>query len=201
MLLPVCGAFAVPFVEHPGNFTPQVTFSEVPSFTPVNGLSINGFTFTENIPNLFTASSAAGPNPANNLSGDRAVSGLGLPSGYMLTVSLANPALSFGFGFALQSLSGAANAVTLTLFSGATNLGSLSFAANPDPNFAGGFAGVGNDTFFDRVQITFNTPATGFAVDNFSARAAVPETGSTLFMLLATAGALGLFASVRRRSA
>ncbi|HEX8678479.1 MAG TPA: hypothetical protein VF683_00855 [Chthoniobacterales bacterium] len=178
-----------------------MTFSEVPNFTSLNGLSINGFTFTENTPMSFTASSAFGPNPSNNISGDRAVSSLGsIPAGYVLSVALSNPALSFGFGFALQGGSSMANAVTLTLFNGATNLGSIAFAGSPDPNFIGGFAALGNDAFFNRVEITFNPSFTGFAVDNFAARNQVPETGSTLLMLLASAGSLVVLSSFRRRS-
>jgi hypothetical protein len=203
VLLPLSSAFSAPSVEDKGNFgPPQVTFSEVPSFTPLNGLTINGLTFSENVPISFTAPAGFGPGNTNNISGAMALSGLGsIPAGYVLSVSLANQALSFGFGFALQGLTtSVANAVTLTLFSGATNLGSLSFAGNADPNFTGGFAGIGNNVFFDRVQITFNQNATGFAVDNFVARDRVPENGGTLLMLLAGAAPLGVLARLRRRA-
>jgi len=173
----------------------------VPNFTSLNGLAINGLTFTESIPMSFTASSAFGPPNTNNISGDRTVSGLGsIPTGYTLTVSLATPSLSFGFGFALQGTTSVANAVTVTLFNGATNLGSLVFAGAPDPTFTGGFAGFGNDTLFNSVQITFNQSFTGFSVDNVAARTTVPENGGTLLMLLASGGPLGLFALLRRRS-
>lgn len=202
VLLPLCGALAAPFTENKGNLPPQVTFSEVPSFTSLNGLTINGFTFTETTPLAFTASSAFGPNPSNNLSGDRALSGAGsIPAGYVLSVSLATAARSFGFGFALQGTTSVANAVTLTLFNGAINLGSLSFAGGPDPTLTGGFAGIANDAFFNRVEITFNQSFTSFAVDNFAARTQVPETGSTLLMLFAAAAPLGVVAARLRRSA
>lgn len=203
ILLPLCSAWAAPFAVNRGTLQPpQVTFSEVPAFTPLNGLSINGMTFSENAPMVFTAPSGQGPGNTNNISGDMALSGLGsIPAGYVLSVALSNPALSFGFGFSLQGGSSVANAVTLTLFNGATNLGSLAFAGSPDPNFIGGFAGIGNDAFFNRVEITFNQSFTGFAVDNFRARNQVPETGSTLLMLLGSAGSLGVFASLRRRTA
>jgi hypothetical protein len=88
----------------------------------------------------------------------------------------------------------------VTLFNGATNVGSIAFAGSPDPSFIGGFAALGNDVFFNRVEITFNSSFTGFAVDNFAARNQVPEAGGTLLMLLASAGPLGVFASLRRRS-
>ncbi|HEV3410642.1 MAG TPA: hypothetical protein VG095_10125 [Chthoniobacterales bacterium] len=179
---------------------PLVTFSEVANFTPVNGLTINGFTFTENMPTAFTAPSASGPGNTNNITGDTALSGVPPGAGYILSVSLASPALSFGFGFALQTTGSVANAVTLTLFSGMTNLGSLVFAGANDPTFTGGYAGIGNDTFFDRVEIAFNAQFPGFAVDNFSARAAVPEAGGTWLMLLSSAASLALVALLRRRS-
>jgi hypothetical protein len=200
-LLPVCSASAAPFAVPKATLQPpQVTFSEVPSFTDLNGLSINGFTFTENMQTAFTAPPGFGPGNTNNISGDAAHSGVPPGAGYILTVSLASPALSFGFGFALQGTASVANAVTLTLFSGMTNLGSLVFAGAPDPVFTGGYAGIGNDALFDRVEITFNPQFGNFVIDNFSARAAVPEAGGTLLMLLGSAAPLGLFALIRRRS-
>lgn len=200
-LLSICNVSAAPFEVPKATLQPPlVTFSEVPSFTAVNGLTINGFTFTENMPTAFTVPPGSGPGNTNNISGDHALSGAPPGGGYILSVSLASPALSFGFGFALQGTTSVANAVTLTLFSGATNLGSLAFAGAPDPTFTGGYAGIGNDTFFDRVEISFNPNTQGFAVDNFSARAAVPETGGTLLMLLTSAAPVGLFALLRRRS-
>ena len=174
----------------------------MPNFTPLNGHTIGVYTFAESTPIAFTAPPGFGPGNTNNISGDMALSGLGsIPAGYVLSVTLSNPALSFGFGFALQGGSSVANAVTITLFNGAMNLGSLAFAGSPDPTLIGGFAGVGNDAFFNRVEITFNQSFTGFAVDNFSARNQVPDTGGTLVMLLASAGCLGVFASRRRLAA
>lgn len=201
-LLPVCSAIAAPFAVPKATLQPpQVTFSEVSNFTPVNGLTINGFTFTESIPMSFTAPSSNGPGNSNNISGDIALSSLGsIPAGYNLTVSLATPAQSFGFGFALQGSTTVANAVTLTLFSGSTNLGSLVFAGAPDPAFTGGFAGIGNNGFFNMVQITFNESFPAFALDNFAARTSVPETAGTLLMLCTSAAPLGFFALLRRRS-
>jgi len=191
VLLPVCSALATPFAVPKDTLQPpQVTFSEVANFTPLNGLLINGFTFTESIPMVFTSPPGSGPGDTNNNSGDTALSGLGsIPAGYILTVSLATPSLSFGFGFALQGVTTVANAVTVTLFDGATNLGSLVVAGALDPAFTGGFVGVGNDAFFNSVQITFNDSFSAFAVDNFSSVIPEPSTVS----LLAGAGLAALF--------
>jgi hypothetical protein len=194
LLLPVCGAWAAPFPINPGFLQPpQVTFSEVPAGTALNGLSINGFTFTENLPTAFTAP-PGGPGNTNNISGAYALSGVPPGGGYILSVALLNPARSFGFGFSLQGVTSGANAVMITLFNGATNLGFLSFAGNPDPTFIGGFAALGDNAFFNRVEITFNPSATGFAVDNFAASTQVPEGRSIFFMLL---GGLSLWAFSR----
>jgi hypothetical protein len=184
LLLPLCGAWAAPVPISPGFLQPpQVTFSEVPAGTALNGLSINGFTFTENLATAFTAP-PGGPGNTNNIAGAYALSGVPPGAGYILSIALLNPARSFGFGFSLQGGASGPNAVMITLFNGATNLGFLTFAGNPDPNFIGGFAALGNDAFFNRVEITFDPSFTGFAVDNFAANSQVPEGRSMFLMLL-----------------
>jgi len=121
---------------------PQVTFSEVPNGTAINGLTINGFTFSEsnqfNVNVLFTRPNSPffPTGGTNNITGDKASTTAALASNYVLTVNLASPATAFGFGFASGS-----GTVLVTLFNGTTNLGSLAFASAPDPTFFGGFAG------------------------------------------------------------
>ena len=85
------------------------------------------------------------------------------------------------------------NAVTVTLFNGATNLGSLGYTGSPDPTFSGGFAGIGNDTPFNRVTLSFASTSTAFDFDNIRAISAVPEPAT---LTLVGIGALAL---ARRR--
>ncbi len=93
---------AAPFVVAKSSLQPpQVIFSEVASFTLLNNLTINGFTFTQNMPTVtMTAPAGNGPGITNNLSGDIALS-IANPLGYALTVILPGASTAFGFGFAL----------------------------------------------------------------------------------------------------
>jgi hypothetical protein len=57
--------------------------------------------------------------------------------------------------------------VAISLFNRATPVGSLSYAATPDPSLPGGFAGIQSTLTFNRVEVTFNSvSATAFALDN-----------------------------------
>ena len=191
LLLPPANTLAAPFVVPKASLQPpQVTFSEVPNGTAINGLTINGFTFSESSPtggNLFTRpdSGSFPSGGTNNITGDKA-SSIGVTSNYVLTVNLASPATAFGFGFASAS-----GTVLVTLFNGTTNLGSLVFATAPDPVTSGGFAGIGNTTAFTSVQIK-PTAGSIFAVDNFAAFNvnAVPESGSGVALLALSLTAL-----------
>ena len=55
---------------------------------------------------------------------------------------------------------------TISLFNGATAVGSMSYNGLPDPVFIGGFAGIQSTLPFNRATLTFTNFAAAFAVDN-----------------------------------
>ena len=179
-----------------------VHFDEVANGTAINGVTIKGFSFSENIPVAFT-SAGGGPGNTNHIDGSMALqTGPGYNSAtYRLTIQMPGSSTSFGFGFAI--LSGATpNAVTITLFDGATNVGAITYPGVLDPTFAGGFAGIGSTIAFNSAQVTFGPSAVSFALDNMAAVAggpvaAVPEPGSALVGMLAL-GLCGLGTARRR---
>ena len=116
----------------------------------------------------------------------------------MLSLTLPTFANLFGFGYALRGFETILNATTVTAFSGATNLGSLSYNSVLDPNFPGGFAGLQSTTAFNRLELTFNsTQAISFALDDIRFTSVVPEPSS----LLLVAMGIGALALVGRRRA
>ena len=169
-----------------------ITFTGLPSGTEVNGLTVGGVLFSYSLGNGQVIIDG-GPGVTNNIDPQNIVS-VGNPSG-ILTLSLPGLATTFGYGYAILNTVAVPNATTITLFSGATNVGSLSYNGLPDPTFTGGFAGIQSTIPFDRVQITFAAQAPAFAVDNVRI-ASVPEP--TTMLLLGT-GLAGLAARVRRR--
>ena len=184
-----------------GSFgSPLITFSEVAIGTPLNGLTINGFSFFETIPN--TTVTSGGPLNTNSITQPAAL-GFGNPLGETITVTM--PSLMSGFGFGYATLAPGVvvpNAVTVTLFNGITNLGSLSYTASPDPMFPGGFMGIGdNTTPFDRVTFSFTAAALAYDFDNIRANpatpAVVPEPTS---VVLLGSGVIGLVARRRHKS-
>lgn len=117
------------------------------------------------------------------------VVGIVLSNTGVLTVLLPSPASLFGYGYAILSGAPVTNATTISLFSGATPVGSLSYNGVPDPTFSGGFAGIQSTIPFDRAALTFNSAAApAFALDNIQA-ANVPEPSTMLLMLC---GGIGL---------
>jgi hypothetical protein len=96
----------------------------------------------------------------------------------------------FGFGYAVIALQTVPNAVTVTLFNGATNLGSLGYTGVPDPFFSGGFAGIADATPFDRVTLSFSSVARAYDIDNIRSVSVVPEP-ATLTLLATGLLALG----------
>ena len=180
----------------PGAFPPgtvPITFTGLATGTEVNGLTVGGILFNYSLGNGHVIIDG-GPGVTNNVSPQNIVS-VGNPTG-ILTLTLAAPATLLGYGYAVLSIGPVANATTITLFNGVTNVGSLAYNGALDPVFAGGFAGIQSTIAFDRVQITFAGQVPAFALDNILVASAVPEP--TTMVLLAT-GLAGLAAKARRR--
>jgi hypothetical protein len=170
-----------------GSGSTLTTFTGQVSGTEVNGLIVDGILFQYSLGNGIVALDG-GPGVTNNISPLNIVSG-GNDTG-VLSMTLPSLVDSFGYGFAILSANTVAVATTMSLFDGATLVGSLSFGGAPDPTFTGGFAGVQSTLLFNRVDVTFNSAAApAFALDNIRTANAVPEPG-TLFLLTTGIGAL-----------
>lgn len=181
----------------PGAFPATSTlipFTGLSDGTEVNGLFVGGLLFSYSLGNGHVIIDG-GPGVTNNIDPPNVVS-IGNPSG-VLQLSLPGFFDTFGYGYAILNTSTVSNATTITVFSGATNVGSLSFNGVPDPSFTGGFAGLQSTVAFNRVDITFNsTAAPAFALDNIRVASAIPEPST---MLLVLSGAAGLLWGTRRR--
>ena len=117
----------------------------------------------------------------------------------VLTLTLPSFVDTFGYGYALVAVGSIANATTISLFSGVTPVGSLSYAGNSDPTFTGGFAGIQSTSAFNRVQVTFNSVAApAFALDNIRTFSAIPEP-STVLLLGTGLGVVLLYGRKRYR--
>ena len=172
-----------------------VTFDEVANLSVVNGLTIKGFTFSENTPSALTQPATAGPGNTNHVTGQTAlIAGAGggpsiNPATYVLTIDMPGLTSSFGFGFVVSLFAPTPNVLTINLFDGATNVGSLSYDGVLDPTYAGGFAGIGSTIAFNSAQVTFGPSIVAYALDNVASVAApvsaVPEPGSALVGMLA----------------
>jgi len=182
--------------DFPSGITP-ITFTGLADTTEVNGLTVNGVLFNYLISGSPTNGDVVideGPGPTNHITPPNIVS-IGDDSG-ILRMTLPLAATEVGFGYAILDLGTVTNATTISVYNGATLLGSLSYTGTSDPLFTGGFAGLQSTSPFNRVDITFNsTAAPAFALDNVLL-AAVPEPSMTLVML---SGAVLLVLRRRRR--
>jgi hypothetical protein len=189
-----------------GSFPPGSTtidFTGVAGNTEVNGLVSNATTFSYllgEVPTNGVVQIDGGPGDTNHITVPNIVS-VGDNSG-ILRIALPSAVNLFGYGFAVFSESSVLGATTMTAFNGTTSVGSLSFNSVPDPQFAGGFAGISSTLPFNNVELTFDSvQASAFAVDNvkFGAASAVPEPSSALIGLLGFALLAAHHLDIRRR--
>ena len=181
------------------------TFTGLPLGTEVNGLTVDpavgvgGILFEYSLGNGRVAINV-GPNTTGNINQPAIVSNPGANNSGVLTMTLPFFVDTFGYGFALQGTGTIPDGTILSIFAGATPLGSLSYTATPDASVPGGFAGIRSTVPFNRVEATFNSvSAVSFALDNVRrgpAVAAVPEP--TIVALLGT-GVLGMIVGARAR--
>jgi hypothetical protein len=169
-----------------------IDFQTVPTGTEVNGLVINGVTFSYavgGVPLNDAVVIGDAPGITNHIFPPNIVS-TGNATG-ILGIQLPAPVFLLGYGYAIFSSGTLPAATTISVFSGATPLGSLPYTGVSDPFFTGGFAGIQSTIAFDRVQVTFNSGETqGFALDNLQF-ASVPEP-STVWLLNIGVALLGL---------
>lgn len=168
-----------------------LTFNGLPDNLEVNGLVFGGVQFTYS----FGSGQVViddGPGVTNNVQPQNIVTANGANAAGVLTLVLPGLQNIFGFGYAILSTGPVVNATTVTLFSGLTNLGTLSYNGVADPSFTGGFAGIQSTVRFDRVQLTFNTAAANaWAVDNIrfaDTTSTVPEPNTLVLMVTGLAG-------------
>jgi hypothetical protein len=158
-----------------------ITFDGLLDGTEVNGLSVGSVLFNYNLGNGQVIIDG-GPGVTDNISPPNVVS-IGNNTG-TLTLTLGGLFDTFGFGYAILNTTPVLNATTITLFSGAANVGTLSYNGVPDPSFTGGFAGIRSTIPFDVVQMTFNsTDAPAFALDNIRLATAIPEPSTAVLIV------------------
>ncbi len=138
VMLCMTNAVAAVIPIGPGAFSSSdllVTFSGIADGTEVNGLTTGGLTFGYSLGagQLITD---AGPGITNNIAPPNIVS-IGNPSG-VVTILLPFATDMFGYGYALLSTVAVAAATTISIFNGATPLGTLSYDGVVDPVFTGG---------------------------------------------------------------
>jgi hypothetical protein len=175
-----------------------LTFTGLADGLEVNGLLFGGVQFSYSLGSGQVIING-GPGVTNNIIPPNIVS-IGNNTG-ILTLLLPSLQNIFGFGFAILNTVPVANAATITLFSGATNVGSLSYNGVVDPIFTGGFAGIQSTVRFDRVQLSFNSVAApAFAADNIrfaDTTNTIPEPTTLALMITGLVG-LGLVHRRRR---
>jgi PEP-CTERM motif len=177
-----------------------IDFTGLANGTEVNGLSVGGVGFTYTVGGIPTNGAViidGGPGTTNNISPPNIVS-VGNNTG-ILAITLPGPTTLFGYGYAILNPGTVPNATTISLLSGNTPVGSLSYLGIPDPSFTGGFAGIQSTIPFDVVDVMFNSAvAPAFALDNVRvANSAVPEP--TTLLLLVTGMGLFLIRQLRNR--
>jgi hypothetical protein len=180
-----------------GGAATLTTFAGETNGGEVNGSVVDGILFSYSLGNgalIFDG----GPGVTNNVNPLNIVS-IQCQNEGTLTMTLPDYVDRFGFGYALLFNQPLAVAATISIFDGATFLGTLSYASAPDPNFTGGFAGIESTILFNRVEVVFNSTDAGeFALDNIrTENSAVPEPAS---LLLLGAGLAAAGRRLRRRA-
>jgi hypothetical protein len=157
------------------------TFTGLADGTEVNGLTVNGILFNYSLGNGQVLIDG-GPGPTNNITPPNIVS-VADNSG-VLSMTLPSFVDRFGYGYAVDIIAVVANATTISLFSGATPVGGLTYTGVPDPAFSGGFAGIESTIPFNIVRVTFNSVAApAFALDDIrTATTATPEPSTILLI-------------------
>jgi hypothetical protein len=107
------------------------------------------------------------------------------------------------YGYFISMYYPVPDATTVSLFDASNMLvGRLSFDGMPDPEFVGGFVGIGSDVPFVRAEVMFFPQAFNFVFDNlqFSDEpvSTIPEPAS---LTLVGLGALAIAARLRTRCA
>jgi len=190
----------------PDNST-VINFQGIPPGTEVNGLVVNGVTFSYSVGGqplngAVAISNTPPPGVTNNISPPNIFS-VGNASG-ILSIQLSAPVFLLGYGYAIITSGTLPNATTISVFSGTTPMGTLPYTGTSDPFYTGGFAGIQSTMAFDRVQVTFLSGETqGFALDNLQfpsqSPPGVPEP-STVWLLIIGVALLGRWLYSRRPS-
>jgi hypothetical protein len=188
-----------------GQGSTLTTFTGLAFGMEVNGLTVDaavgpggGILFEYSLGNG-RVSIGVGPNTTNNINPPSIVSNPGSNNSGLLTMTFSSLVDTFGYGYALLGTGTILNGTTISLFNGATPVGSLSYTATPDPSLPGGFAGIQSTLAFNRVEVTFNSvSATAFALDNVRRGPTVPVPEPTTLLLVAT-GLLGMIRLHGRR--
>ena len=209
MLCASASASVIPMGQSafPDNST-VINFQGIPPGTEVNGLVVNGVTFSYSVGGqplngAVAISNTPPPGVTNNISPPNIFS-VGNASG-MLGIQLPAPVFLLGYGYAIITSGTLSNATTISVYSGTTMLGMLPYTGMSDPFYTGGFAGIQSTIAFDRVQVSFLSEKTqGFGFSNLlfpRQSPSVPEP-STVWLMIIGVALLGvsrpLFRSARQ---